>query len=132
MIGYFGPFIFETSDSKVLNFNDFSHTASGRYEKHDVLGQKPRTEFINPNLEAVSFTINLNGNHGVKPRDEIKQWIDIVNKGEAYSLVIGGKILGDDLWVCQSITSAWDVVFNQGELFSAKIDISLEEYISEM
>jgi phage protein U len=132
MIGYFGPIIFETSDSRILNFNDFSHSASASYEKHQIIGQKPRSEFSNPDLETISFTINLNGNHGVKPRDEIEKWASIVNQGEAYSLVIGSKIVGDDLWVCQSISSAWNTLFNQGELFSAKIDISLEEYISEM
>lgn len=132
MIGYFGPVIFETSDSRILNFEGFSYNVSANYEKHDILGQKPRSEFNNPDLETISFTIHLNGNHGVKPRDEIEKWASIVNQGEAYSLVIGSKVIGDDLWVCTNIGSAWDTVFNGGELFSAKIDVSLEEYISEM
>jgi hypothetical protein len=132
MIGYFGPILFETSDKKILNFNGLTHNASANYEKHEVIGKKPRSEFNNPELETISFTINLNGNHGVKPRKEIERWLNIVNNGEAYSLVVGSKVIGDDLWVCTSISSAWGTVFNQGELFSAKIDVSLEEYISEM
>jgi phage protein U len=132
MIGYFGDVIFETSDSRILNFSDFTLDCEGRYEVHEVIGKKPKTEFVGPGLNTISFTLNLNGNHGVKPRDEMTRWIVLVNSGQAFSLVLGGRVLGADKWVVKSISEAWDTFFNIGELFSGKIDVTLEEYISTL
>ena len=47
-IGNFGKLIvFETSDSKVLNFNNFQKTVSANWGKHERIGKKPRSEFLN-------------------------------------------------------------------------------------
>jgi Phage protein U len=132
MIGYFGTIIFETSSRKVLNFSGFKRDIKGRWEKHSVIGQKPVSEFIGPDLDAITFTVNLNGNNGVKPRDEMEHWNNYVTHGFAGVLVIGGKPVGDNLWNVQSVSEAWDTVFNQGELFGGKIDVTLEEYVEEI
>lgn len=132
MIGYYGSIVFETSDEKILTFAGLTHEVSASYGYHETIGTKPKSEFQNPNLETISFTVNLNGSFGVKPREEIEKWVNIVRDGEAYALVVGGKALGEDLWVCKSISTAWGTVFQAGELFSAKIDVSLEEYISTL
>ena len=47
----------------------------------------------------------MNGNHGVKVREEMTQWIIKSNLGQAHSLVIGGRVLGADKWVVKSISS---------------------------
>ena len=129
MIGYFGKIIFETSDKRILTFTDFKYSAQNRTEKHSVIGSKPITEFIGPELDSVSFTVNLNGSWGVKPRYEIERWLDLVNNGTADMLVIGSKALGRDKWIVTQVGSAWNTIFKGGELYSASIDITLEEYI---
>ncbi len=145
MIGYFGDIIFETSDSKILNFNSFKLNASARFSTHETIGQqqtssetvnvakyKPKTVYIGPNLKTASFSVTLNGNFGVKPRQEMERWLSLAENGQAELLVIGGQLVGDDLWVVKSVSEAWDVIFNNGELFSGKIDVTLEEYITEV
>lgn len=132
MIGYFGDVIFETSDSRILNFSDFKLETASRFAVHEVIGKKPKTEFIGPGLNTVTFTVNLNGNHGIKPRDEMTQWIIKSNSGEAHTLVIGGRVLGADKWVVKSVSEAWDTIFNKGELFSGKLEVTIEEYISTL
>lgn len=132
MIGYFGDVMFETSDSRILNFSGFTLDSASRFATHEVIGKKPKTEFIGPGLNTVTFTINLNGNYGVKPREEMTQWIIKSNEGKAHSLVIGGRVLGADKWVVKSISEAWDTIFNGGELFSGKIEVTIEEYISSL
>jgi hypothetical protein len=145
MIGYFGKIIFETSDTKILNFSGFKLEASARYGTHEIIGQqqtststvnvtkyKPRTEYIGPNLKKVSFSIILNGNFGVKPREEMQKWVNLAENGEAEVLVIGGKPLSENRWVVKSVSEAWDIIFSRGELFSGKIDVTLEEYITEV
>lgn len=132
MIGYFGNIVFETSDQKILTFSDFKYDAAGRWEKHSVIGKKPVQEFIGPDIDTITFTINLNGNYGVKPRDELEKWVQMVNEGTVDVLVVGTKALGKDKWSVKSVSETWGVVFNKGELFSAKVDITLEEYISDI
>lgn len=129
MIGYFGDIVFETSDKKILTFSEFKHDSAGRWEKHAVVGEKPVSEFVGPDLDSITFTIALNGSNGVKPLDEIYKWHDMVNEGYADVLVIGNKILGSDKWVVKQISGTWNTVFNHGELYSASIDVTLEEYI---
>lgn len=132
MIGYFGKqIIFETSDKRIMSFTGLSVDIASRYEKHDVIMKKPKTEFIGPDLDLLSFTINLNGSFGVKPRAEMEKWAVLARDGIAETFVIGGKPLGSDKWVVKSVSQAWDTVFNQGELFSGKIDVTLEEYIED-
>lgn len=129
MIGYFGKVVFQASSKKVLTFTGLKRDTAGRWEKHNVIGQKPVNEFIGPDLETISFTINLNGSNGIKPRDEMEKWNRMVNDGTVDILVIGNKPIGKDKWSVKSVSEAWDVIFNKGELYSGKIDVTLEEYI---
>jgi phage protein U len=128
MIGYFGDIIFETSDRRILSFVDFSIETSARFETHNLIGTKPKTEYVGPGLLSVSFTIIINGNHGVKPREEMERWLELAESGEPQILVLAGKPIGENRWVVRSVSQAWDVIFAGGELFSGKIDVTLEEY----
>lgn len=129
MIGFFGDIVFETSDQKILNFTDFNRDISSRWATHDVIRRKPASEFIGPNLDSISFTVNLNGNHGVKPLDEMNKWLVLCRNGRAETLVIGTRALGMDKWTVQSVSQAWNVIWSEGELFSGQVDIVLEEYL---
>lgn len=130
MIGYFGDIVFEVSDEKIYTFNGFKLDASARYSAHEIIGKKPKTEFIAPNLKTISLTISLNGNYGVTPMAEMQKWLSLAEKGEADYLVIGWDVMGDDQWVVKSVSEAWEVFFSEGELFAGKIDVTFEEYIS--
>ncbi len=131
MIGYFGPdIIFETSDERILTFMDLQRDTASRWGSHEVIGIKPKTEFIGPGLDTISFTVILNGNNGVKVRDEMNKWLEYARSGRAEMLAIGGKFLGVDKWIVKTVSQMWDVIFNSGELFSGKVDITLEEYVS--
>jgi phage protein U len=132
MIGYFGDIIFETSDTKILNFTGFKVDTAARYASHEIINKKPVTEYLGPGLLAISFTVSLNGNHGVKPRAEMELWRSKAENGEAEILVIGGKPLGDNRWVVKSVSEAWETVFAGGELFAGKIEVALEEYVVEV
>jgi len=132
LIGYFGDIVFETSDKRILNFADFKRDTENRTAAHEIIGKKPVTEYIGPGLQKVTFTVTLNGNHGVNSRAEMERWLRKVENGEAETLVIGGKPLGTDKWIVRSVSEAWDTIFNGGELFSGKINVTMEEYISRL
>jgi phage protein U len=131
-LGCFGDIGFVTSDRRIMSFSGLKREVSGRYGTHEIIGGKPVTEYLGPGLETITFTITLNGNLGVKPREEMERWVKKAEQGKAEFLVVGGKPLGNDKWVVKSLSQAWEAVFNKGELFSGKVDVTLEEYIAEM
>ena len=47
MIGTFGTaLVFEVSDSRVLTFSGMTREVSGRWTDHEVMGVKPKPEFL--------------------------------------------------------------------------------------
>lgn len=131
-IGYFGKdIIFETSSEKVLTFNDFKHSTSVVIEKHKIIGKKPLSEYCGQELDNVTFTINLNAGLGVKPLDIIDKLHELSGTGTAEPLVIGGKVIGLDKFLLNDVSTAYETVYNNGFLYSAKVDLTLEEYISD-
>ncbi|WNF36401.1 phage tail protein [Bacillaceae bacterium IKA-2] len=129
MIGFFGDIVFETSDKRILNFSNFSRNISSRWAKHDVIGRKPTSEFNGPDLDTISFTVNLNGSNGVKPIDEMNKWLEICRKGEVKTLVIGNRAIGTNKWTVQNVSQIWKTIFNDGKVYSGNVDVSLTEYV---
>ena len=106
MIGTLGrKIIFEVSDNRVLTFESMSREVSGRWTEHEVLGVKPKAEFLGPGLQTISLTIHLSA-----------------------ALVIGGRLVGRRPFRVTGSSEAWDKVYSRGELAKATLTISLEEY----
>lgn len=132
MIGSFGDIIFETSDKRILTFTNLKRDNSTRSEKHNKIGGKPAKEFVGPDLDQISFTINFSAAHGTDPRVEMEKWLRMSRAGEAHKLIIGVRRLGLDKWTIESTSQAWNTVFNNGELYSCSVDVTLEEYLEEL
>ena len=129
-IGNFGKLIvFETSDAKILNFNNFQKTVSGNWGTHDRIGKKPQSEFLGAGLSGVTLDIALNAQHGVRPRNTIKAIEKAVEKGQVEYLVIGGAKVGKNKWKITQMTESWNTIMSGGELQSAMITLTLEEYL---
>lgn len=129
MIGSFGSIIFKTSDKRILTFQNLQYSASSRWSSSEVINGKPRSQFLGAGLRKVSFDISISAAFGVKPRETIDRLTKIVEKGEVYMLVIGGKPISNNPFSLKDISAAWGEVFNGGELYSAKLSLTLEEYV---
>jgi phage protein U len=82
MIGTLGrKIIFEVSDNRVLTFESMSREVSGRWTEHEVLGVKPKAEFLGPGLQTISLTIHLSAALGVKPRRILDMVERMVERG---------------------------------------------------
>lgn len=125
-IGTFGSIIFEVSAEKTRTFDEFKRKTAAKFEQHDIIGQKPKLEFIAPGLDEISFQIIFSAYQGINPLNEVNQLREIVTKGEYNSLVIGGKVLGN--FVIESASEAWKYVDNLGNVFYIAADVSLKEY----
>lgn len=129
-IGNFGRLIvFETSDKKVLTPNGLQRTIQGNWIAHERIGKKPKSEFLNPSLQTMQFTITLNVCHGIRPRNTMEEIERAVETGSVEILVIGGKKVGKNYWKITQCSEAWDTMLNGGELVKATLTISLEEYV---
>ncbi len=129
-IGNFGKLItFETSDARVLNFTGFQKTVSGNWTLHERIGKKPQSEFLNANLQQITFTITLNAQHGVRPRNTMESLESAVEKGRVESLVIGGRKVGKNKWKITQMSEAWDIVMSGGQIQKATLNITMEEYL---
>ncbi len=129
-IGNFGKLIiFETSDKKILNFNSFQRTISGNWATHERIGKKPKSEFLNPNLQSLTFTIILDAMHGVRPRKTLDIITDVVEAGIVEDVIVGGQKIGKNKWKITQMGETWDVVLDGGELLRATLNLTLEEYL---
>lgn len=129
MIGNFGAFLtFETSDRRILTPKDFKQNVSATWAEHKRPGDKPAFEFICPNARKITFTIELNAEHGVRPRAEMEFMETVIEQGAIAPLVIGGRRVSPYNWRMTSMSEAWDKVYNGGQLSFARMDITMEEY----
>jgi len=126
-IGYFGDVVFSTSDQKILSFTDFKMNTSGSWGEHKRIGRKSEWEYMGPNAIKVSFTIMLDANYGVNPRNLIEQLNTYVEEGCVFYLVIGEKRIGSR-WRATNVSSSWKHVMKDGKLQKASVSLSIEEY----
>lgn len=130
MVGNFGSRItFQTSDQRILTFSGMTQKVSGKYAKHSIQGQKDRPEFIGPGNRSVSFKIVLNVMLGIRPRNVLNSIEAAVESGEAEYLVIGGRPVGNNRFYISSVSEAYDVVLADGEIASATLNVTMEEYV---
>ncbi|WP_310830377.1 phage tail protein [Paenibacillus pedocola] len=128
-IGAFGPVIFKVSEDKVLTFQDLTRSSAGRWAQHDILGKKPKKEWLGPGVDSVSFTMRFVSSLELNPRTELDRLTELERAGKALPLVIGNKGLGTGLWVITSLSQAWEQIDNKGYVYAATVDITLEEYV---
>ena len=129
MVGKYGDVVFETNDRRVLTFNSFSQSVSGRWSSHAVIGKKERAEFNGPGKRKVTFKMTFCATLGIRPREMLEKLEDIVENGKVDYLVIGGRAIGENRFAMTSISETWDTVYSRGELAKASVSVTLEEYV---
>ena len=129
-IGNLGNLItFKISTNKVLTFKNLKKTVSGRWSTHDIIKSKPKQEFLGADVQSLSLDIVVFAQKNVKPRTVIKKIENAVEKGKAYTFVLGGKKIGSNKWIIKSVSETYDVIYNKGEIVQASLSLTLEEYV---
>lgn len=127
-IGKWGSVIkFQTSDKRILTFQGMQRNFSARTSHHNVIGKKPRLEFMGGDLETVTFTIELNALLCKKPRKVEDKLFNKARKGYYAPLVVGKRRILKKAMIT-SVSSEYDVVMQKGRLYSLKIDVTMTEY----
>lgn len=129
MIGTLGSkIIFEVSDERAFTFRTMTREITGRWAEHEVMGAKPKAEFLGPGLQAGTLEITLSAMLGVRPREVLEAVEEMVESGAVEYLVIGNKPVGKNPFRLLSSSEEWNTVYSRGELVKAKLTISLGEY----
>lgn len=128
VIGTFGKLLtFEVSRNKVFTPQDVKRENKARYEEHKVLGAKPRLEFLAPELQVFTFSIQLSASHGVDPFDSLLSIKALNQAGIAERLILGGINYG---WhVIEGASEEWRHSLPNGRIISAKVALTFKEYI---
>lgn len=125
-IGNWGSYLkFQTDDSKVLTFDGFSRKASARVSKHNIISGKPVLEYLGPDLQSITFRIELNAMLGVRPRKEEERLLKRI--GYVAPLVIGGRKICSRAMLT-GVGSAYNIVLLKGEVLSISLDVTMTEY----
>lgn len=124
-----GGLVFSTSDRRILTFSNFTRSSGSEWATHSRIGQKDQVEYLRPKLQKVTFSIKLDATLGVRPR----AMLDLLNlyaeRGTINTLVIGGRRVGRHRWRITDLSETWETVFNRGELVSAKVNVTMQEYL---
>lgn len=129
IVGGFGDTIFETSDKRILTYKNFRRDIMVRYGISEVIGQKPKTEYLGPGLDTVAFEVKLNITMGYDPYDIMAQFIEYARDGLAFPLVIGTRAIGTDKWKITGLGMPVSEFGPSGQILSASLELTFEEYV---
>lgn len=132
LVGFLNQTPFSVSASTIRTFNDYTRSGSGRWSKHDLIGQKPKLEFLGPDIEKISFKMQLRADQGISPQTELKRLRDIRDQGQVVSLVLGYKPVGGGFWVIESLDEAVKYWTKYGHIYCAEVTVTLQEYAEEV
>lgn len=127
-IGSFGDLTFKVSDKFVHTFDGMNWNFSAKYTTHDRHIKADLLEYMGPEIETISFSMVLSVFLGVTPLKQIKKMREMIKKGYARRLVIGGKVYGSYKWVMESGSVEMQRFDKKGNLWAAKIKVTLKEY----
>lgn len=129
-IGTLGGISFHVSAwNDVYTFDELSRSAKTRTASHEVIGQKPLTEYLGPDLQTLTLKIKLHASRGVKPRNEIDRLIEYCEGGKVLTFTVGGQKVGKNKWLIESVGEAVKYYDMKGSILAADVDLSLKEYV---
>ena len=125
LTGLFGKVPFVSSSAIVYTFKDLSVSRSARWATHEIIGKKPKLEYIGPGLTEVSFNIQLNSSLGTPPLVALIMLKKMLEKKQPERSLIGPDYLGK--FVIESIGEERKYHNNFGICVSAEVSITLKE-----
>ncbi|WP_238649766.1 phage tail protein [Paenibacillus piscarius] len=128
-IGSLGPVVFVVAEGAIRTIDEFNRSSSTRWAQHDIIGHKPKKEYLGPGVDSVTFSVRFAAAFGLNPRKELDRLTELDRAGKALPLIIGRKGIGVGLWVITSLSQDWNVLDNMGNIVDAQATITLEEYV---
>lgn len=128
LVGFMADIPFIVSSRFIRTFDDYSRGSGGRWAQHDIIGDKPVLEFIGPDIEKISFSMQLRADQGINPANELEKLRKLRDSGKQFPLVIGGNMVTDNMWVMDSIDESVSFWGKAGSMLGVKVSVTLREY----
>lgn len=128
-VGSLGEIIFTVSEREIKTIRDYSRKTASRLTTHDIIGQKPITEFLGPGIESVSFTIKLSAFAGINPKQEAEKLRQMTQEGEVVNFILGGYPVGENKWIIESVEETANYFDGHGNIVSSDVNLTLHEYV---
>ncbi len=119
---------FYVDTGKQLSFTGMKRSSSGRWAAHNIIGQRPKPEFLGPSMDEVTMDVVLDASMGINPRKTMKAFRFACKKGEAHYLRINGKKVCKNKMAISSVEEHWERLWNKGELVRATVTVTFSEY----
>ena len=124
-LGLLGVIPFVCSSSVVMTFKDLQVERSDRWATHEVIGQKPKLEYIGPQLLQVSFAIQLTSARGITPLAALVALKEMMELHEPQRVRIGPEYMGK--FIIESISESRKHHSGLGICVSADVTVNLRE-----
>jgi phage protein U len=125
-VGSFGPVVFQVSETVIALARDVQRKTAAKVEEHQVVGSKPRLEFIAPELDETTFKVFWHRGFGVNPRTEIRKLRELCIAGTVQHLILGGENFGRHLLT--GVSEAWKRSGPGGAPLTAEASLTFKEY----
>lgn len=126
MVGTWGPLTFDASHVLV---QEVGRTSGKNTASFQLIEGKPRSQYVGPTLRQISLSAFLCASAGVRPRDILEQLHALAESDAAYYLVLGGRVMAQNPVALKQVSEDWGQVYREGQLFSATVSLSFEEYL---
>jgi len=127
-IGTLGDIVFSVSKNTISTFESMKWDTSTKYATHDRHLQQGLLEFLGTDPGSINFSMYLSVLLGTNPMTEIIKILTAERTGKTMRLIVGEKAYGTYKWVIVSSSKSLEKFDNKGNLWIAKVDISLKEY----
>lgn len=127
-IGSFGDVVFTVSNDKILTFSGLSGSSGADWATHDIVGGKPKSQYIGPKLRKYDLEIELNAQYGVRPRAMLERLQAMAEGSAVHHLIVGNAPLARNPFKLTEVSDEWETIMNRGELVRCKVKITVEEY----
>ena len=131
-IGAFSDLVFEVSDFKVLTYDDYRRESKARYARHELINDTTALEYLGRDLEEISFKMTFTASLNVNPAAEAEKVRRLCQVGEADYLILGNRVIGENLWVIETVSEAAQAWDNAGNILVSTVDVKLAEYVARI
>lgn len=129
-VGALGDIPFFVSPNKIQSFTGASWSGSANIAEHKRLNGNALTQATGLSADSIKIDgIYLSAALGVDPQDAITKLFTMERSFTPVTVVLGNKTYGKYKWIIKDHTVSMEQFDVNGNLFAAKVSVSLIEYL---
>lgn len=128
-VGALGDVVFQVTDETIETVTNMTWSGAVRYGTHQRHLTDALTEFTGIDPDTITFDIYLSSHLGVTPMEEMVKIWDHERNGDILPLNLGSKGYGKYRWNIKSHKIKMETFDGRGNVTSATVSISLQEYL---